>query len=59
MRDIMRRLHYSIHTEKTYFNWVVKYVHFYKMQEREVLFVQPEKKARLRFANRTYRAMKL
>ncbi len=55
MRDIMRRLHYSIHTENIYCDWVMKYVHFHKMQEREALFVQPEKKVQLRFANRTYR----
>ncbi len=44
MRDIMHRLHYSIHTENIYCDWVVKYVHFHKMQEREALFAQPEKK---------------
>ena len=44
MRDLMRRLHYSIHTETAYCDWVAKYVHFHKMQARETLFVEPEKK---------------
>ncbi len=44
MRNLMRRLHYSIHTENAYCDWVAKYIHFHKMQVRETLFVEPEKK---------------
>lgn len=44
MRDFMRRLHYSIHTENAYCEWVAKYIHFHKMQTRETLFIEPEKK---------------
>ena len=40
----MRRLHYSIHTETAYCDWVAKYIHFHKMQARETLFIKPEKK---------------
>lgn len=26
MRDVLRRRHYSIHTERTYCDWVIRYV---------------------------------
>ena len=32
MWDLMRRLHYSIHTENACCDWVTKYIHFHKMQ---------------------------
>jgi len=35
----MHRLHYCIHTE-------TKYIHFHKMQAREILFIKPEKQVR-------------
>ncbi len=44
MRELMRRLHYSIHTENAYCEWVAKYINFHKMQARETLFIEPEKK---------------
>jgi len=44
MRNLMRRLHYSIHTENAYCDWVAKYIHFHKMQVREALFIEPKKK---------------
>ena len=40
MRNFMRRLHYSIHTENAYCDWVAKYIHFHKMQ----VFSQPGNK---------------
>ncbi len=43
-REFMRRLHYSIHTERAYCNWIARYVRFHHMQARETLFVEPEKK---------------
>ena len=33
----MRRLHYSIHTERTYCAWVEQFVRFHKIQLREAL----------------------
>jgi hypothetical protein len=43
-RDLMRRLHYSIHTERAYCDWIGRFVRFHHMQARETLFVEPEKK---------------
>ena len=37
MRDLMRRRHYSIHTERTYRDWVKRYVRFHGMQSRDDL----------------------
>jgi hypothetical protein len=37
MSDVMRRRHYSIHTEKTYCDWVKRYIFFHKMKSREDL----------------------
>lgn len=39
----MRLHHYSIHTERTYCDWIKKYVHFHKMKSREDL-AEGEKK---------------
>jgi hypothetical protein len=47
MQDRTHRLHYSIHTENIYCNWVNKYIYFHKMQVRETLFIKPEKKLRI------------
>ena len=44
MRDVMRRMHYSIHTERSYCDWVKRFIHFYHLQARETLFVEAEKK---------------
>jgi len=32
IRDIMRRLHYSIHTERIYCDWITRYIRFHHMQ---------------------------
>ena len=37
MRDLMRRRHYSIHTERAYRDWVKRYVRFHNMQSRDDL----------------------
>ena len=37
MRDLMRRRHYSIHTERAYRDWVRRYVRFHNMQSRDDL----------------------
>lgn len=34
VRDVMRLLHYSIHTERTYIKWIKQFVHFHKMTSR-------------------------
>ena len=35
MREVMRLKHYSIRTERTYCDWVRRYIHFHQMQGRE------------------------
>jgi integrase len=33
-RDVMRRRHYSIHTERTYCDWIKRYIHHFNMKSR-------------------------
>ncbi len=42
--NVMRRRHYSIHTERSYADWIKRYIHFYKMQERRELLVGKDQK---------------
>ena len=35
IREVMRLKHYSLRTERTYADWVRRYVHFHQMQRRE------------------------
>jgi len=44
MRDILRRLHYSIHTERAYCDWVVRYIRFHHLQEKETLLINSKNK---------------
>jgi len=37
VRDVMRLLHYSIHTERTYCEWIKRFVQFHRMKSREDL----------------------
>lgn len=37
VRDIMRVKHYSIHTERTYCDWIKRFVQYHKMTSREDL----------------------
>jgi integron integrase len=37
VRDVMRLLHYSIHTERTYCEWIKRFVHFHRMKSRDDL----------------------
>ncbi|NOR11248.1 MAG: integron integrase, partial [Desulfovibrionaceae bacterium] len=37
VRDVMRRGHYSIHTERSYCDWIKRYVFSHKMKSRENL----------------------
>ena len=36
--------HYSIHTERTYCDWIRRFILFHKMQDRAELFIESEKK---------------
>jgi len=36
-RDVMRRRHYSIHTEKSYIGWIKRYIKHFKMKSRDEL----------------------
>ena len=35
VREVMRLKHYSIRTERSYADWVRRYVHFHRMKSRE------------------------
>ena len=37
VRAVMRLHHYSLHTERTYVDWMKRYIHFHRMQRREDL----------------------
>ena len=37
VRAVMRLHHYSIHTERSYVDWITRYVHFHQMKCREDL----------------------
>jgi len=37
VRGVMRRLHYSIHTERCYCDWIAQFVGFHRMRSREQL----------------------
>ena len=34
VREVMRLKHYSIHTERSYCDWIRRYIHFHGMQGR-------------------------
>jgi hypothetical protein len=35
VRNVLRLHHYSIHTERSYLDWIKRYVQFHQMQRRE------------------------
>ena len=37
VRGVMRRLHYSIHMERSYCDWIAQFVRFQKLRSREEL----------------------
>lgn len=37
VRDVIKLHHYSIHTERTYFGWIKRYIQYYIMTSREEL----------------------
>jgi integron integrase len=41
---IMRLKHYSIHTERTYCDWIKQFVKFHRMSEKQQLFIDSETK---------------
>lgn len=41
---MLRRLHYSIHTERAYCDWISRFVRFHHLQSRQTLLVESEKK---------------
>ena len=43
VRDVMRLHHYSIHTERTYLDWIKRYIAFHRMKSRDDL-AEGEKK---------------
>ncbi len=43
-REILRRLHYSIHTERAYCDWITRYVRFHHAKSKETLLNNPEQK---------------
>jgi hypothetical protein len=38
VRQVLRLHHYSIHTERSYVEWIVRFVRFHGMRSREDLF---------------------
>ena len=38
VRQVLRLHHYSIHTERSYVNWIVRFVRFHDMRSRDDLF---------------------
>jgi hypothetical protein len=37
VRQYLRLHHYSIHTERSYVDWIVRFIHFHRMRSREDL----------------------
>lgn len=44
VHDFMRLHHYSIHTERTYCDWIKRFVHFHGMKSRQDLSNGEKKK---------------
>ncbi len=44
MRDRLRYLHYSYHTERAYCDWVARFIRFHRLDSRDALFVDPVRK---------------
>lgn len=47
VREVMRLKHYSIRTERSYCDWIRRYIHFHGMKLREELLAEPESKMEL------------
>lgn len=44
LHNVMRRRHYSIHTERSYGDWIKRYVHYSQIQSRTELIDNQDKK---------------
>ena len=44
VRQVMRVKHYSIHTERTYCDWIKQFIKFHQLHEKTELTVSPEEK---------------
>jgi hypothetical protein len=47
VREVMRLKHYSLSTERSYSDWIRRYILFHRMKSREELFAEPENKIEL------------
>ncbi len=47
VREVMRLKHYSLRTERSYCDWMRRYIHFHKMRLREQLMEEPKAKIEL------------
>ena len=47
VREVMRLKHYSLRTERSYCDWIRRYIHFHKMRLREQLMEEPKAKIEL------------
>lgn len=47
VREVMRIKHYSLRTERSYCDWIKRYIHFHKMQSRSELLIEPRSKIEL------------
>jgi hypothetical protein len=41
VRQYLRLHHYSIHTERSYVDWIVRFIRFHRMRSRDDLFFTP------------------
>jgi len=37
VRGVMRRLHYAISTERSYCDWIIRFIKFHRLRSREQL----------------------
>ena len=44
VREVMRRRRYSIHSERTYVEWIRRFVLYFNMQKREELLIDKERR---------------
>ncbi len=58
-RRILRLHHYSIHTERSYVDWIVRFVRFHRMERREEQFKRTEMCAEKETLRRTMRTQVL
>jgi hypothetical protein len=47
VREVMRLKHYSLRTERSYGDWIRRYIHFHHLKSRDELLSSPEAKVEL------------